>query len=80
MTTAKHSKTAAPLPEDAVGAPRKPRGFAAMTPEMRAELSRKGGVAAHQAGSAHEFTPAEAREAGRKGGAASQAKRKAAAE
>jgi hypothetical protein len=34
----------------------------------RREIGRKGGRAAHQRGTAHEWTPAEAREAGRKGG------------
>jgi general stress protein YciG len=33
------------------------------------EIARKGGKAAHAQGRAHEFTPDEAREAGRKGGA-----------
>jgi len=32
------------------------------------ELASEGGRAAHEKGAAHEFTPAEAREAGRKGG------------
>lgn len=32
------------------------------------EISRLGGLAAHAKGTAHKFTPAEAREAGRKGG------------
>jgi general stress protein YciG len=35
------------------------------------EIARKGGKAAHQKGSAHEWTSEEAREAGRKGGMAS---------
>jgi general stress protein YciG len=34
------------------------------------EIASKGGKAAHQKGTAHEFTPEEAREAGRKGGQA----------
>jgi general stress protein YciG len=46
------------------------RGFAAMTPEKRREISRKGGQAAHAARTAHLFTPEEARIAGRKGGKA----------
>lgn len=44
------------------------RGFASMSPERQREIARKGGKAAHQKGTAHEFTPQEAREAGRKGG------------
>ena len=44
------------------------RGFAALDREKQREIARKGGRAAHQKGTAHEFTPGEAREAGRKGG------------
>lgn len=44
------------------------RGFASMDPEKQREIARKGGRAAHEKGSAHEFSPDEAREAGRKGG------------
>lgn len=47
---------------------KKPRGFAAMDPKKVSEIARKGGKASHACGSAHEFTPDEAREAGRKGG------------
>ena len=39
------------------------------------DIARKGGKAAHTAGTAHEFTSEEAREAGRKGGRATHAKR-----
>ena len=46
------------------------RGFASMAPEKQREIAAKGGRAAHEAGTAHEFTPEEAREAGRKGGEA----------
>jgi general stress protein YciG len=42
------------------------------------EIARKGGKAAHTAGTAHEFTAEEAREAGRKGGKATHAKRRGA--
>ncbi len=44
------------------------RGFAAMDPEKQREIARKGGKAAHEKGTAHEFTADEARQAGRKGG------------
>ena len=44
------------------------RGFASMAAEKQKEIARKGGRAAHEKGRAHEFTPDEAREAGRKGG------------
>lgn len=57
---------------------KKPRGFAAMDRSLVAEIARKGGKAAHQHGTAHEFTAEEAREAGRKGGRATHAKRRAA--
>ena len=56
--------------------PRKPRGFAAMDRKIVSEIARKGGKAAHTAGTAHEFTSDEARAAGRKGGLASHAKRR----
>ena len=56
---------------------KKKRGFAAMDPKLVAELARRGGKAAHAAGTAHEFTAEEARENGRKGGIASHAARKA---
>jgi len=39
-------------------------------------IASKGGKAAHSAGTAHEFTSAEARVAGRKGGLATHAKRR----
>ena len=44
------------------------RGFASMTPEKQREIASKGGRAAHQKGTAHEWTSEEARSAGRKGG------------
>ena len=46
------------------------RGFASMNEEKQREIARMGGRAAHEKGTAHEFTPEEAREAGRKGGEA----------
>ncbi len=39
-----------------------------MDQEKQREIARKGGKAAHQKGTAHEFTSDEARAAGRKGG------------
>jgi general stress protein YciG len=44
------------------------RGFASMDPERQRQIAREGGKAAHVKGTAHEFTPEEARNAGRKGG------------
>ena len=47
------------------------RGFASMDRSKQKEIASKGGKAAHQKGTAHEWTSEEAREAGRKGGMAS---------
>jgi hypothetical protein len=47
------------------------RGFASMDRSKQREIASKGGKAAHQKGTAHEWTSDEAREAGRKGGMAS---------
>ena len=55
---------------------KRPRGFAAMDRKQVSEIARKGGKAAHSAGTAHEFTSEEARVAGRKGGRATHAKRR----
>ena len=44
------------------------RGFASMSPEKQREIASKGGRAAHEKGTAHEWTADEARSAGRKGG------------
>jgi len=48
------------------------RGFASMSPEKQREIASKGGRAAHEKGTAHEWTAAEARNAGRKGGQVSR--------
>jgi general stress protein YciG len=48
------------------------RGFASMSPERQREIASKGGRAAHEKGTAHEWTPEEARRAGRKGGQVSR--------
>lgn len=44
------------------------RGFASMDEARQREIASKGGKAAHEKGTAHEWSSAEAREAGRKGG------------
>jgi general stress protein YciG len=44
------------------------RGFASMSSEKQREIASKGGRAAHEKGTAHEWTADEARAAGRKGG------------
>jgi len=46
------------------------RGFASMDADKQKKIASKGGKAAHAQGRAHEFTPEEAREAGRAGGRA----------
>lgn len=43
-----------------------------MTPEKQREIASKGGRAAHEKGTAHEWTTDEARSAGRKGGQVSR--------
>lgn len=53
----------------ASGTPAK-RGFAAMDQNQQREIASKGGQAAHQKGTAHEFDSEEARRAGQKGGEA----------
>lgn len=50
------------------------RGFASMDPERQREIASEGGKAAHEKGTAHEFTSEEAREAGREGGKAAHEK------
>lgn len=54
---------------------RKPRGFAAMDPEKVRAIASKGGKAAHELGTAHQFSSDEARNAGRKGGVAPHVRR-----
>ena len=44
------------------------RGFAAMDKAKQREIASKGGTAAHEKGTAHEWTTSEARAAGRRGG------------
>jgi hypothetical protein len=48
--------------------PASQRGFAAMDRDKQRSIASKGGRAAHEKGTAHEFTPEEARNAGKKGG------------
>lgn len=58
-------------PESEPTTERKPssqRGFAAMERDKQRAIASKGGRAAHEKGTAHEFTPDEARMAGKKGG------------
>lgn len=66
------SENAAPAAEE-----RRPRrrGFAAMDQTRVKEIASKGGKAAHAAGTAHQFSSDEARNAGRKGGMAPHVRR-----
>ena len=50
------------------------RGFASMDPARQREIASQGGKAAHEKGTAHEFTSDEARAAGSKGGKAAHEK------
>ncbi len=50
--------------------PKSRRGFAAMDAVKQRDIASRGGKAAHQKGTAHEFSAEEARLAGRKGGEA----------
>lgn len=47
-----------------------------MDPEKQRAIARKGGRAAHEKGTAHEWTSDEARRAGRKGGLMSHQRRR----
>lgn len=55
------------------------RGFASMDKDKQRAIASKGGKAAHQKGTAHEWTSEEAKLAGRKGGIVSR-RRKVATE
>ena len=46
------------------------RGFAGMSDQRQRQIAAAGGRAAHKQGTAHEFSAAEARKAGQKGGEA----------
>lgn len=51
------------------------RGFASMDAAKRREIASKGGKAAHEKGTAHQWTSEEASAAGKAGGAISAARR-----
>lgn len=48
--------------------PKQRRGFASMSPEKQRAIASKGGRAAHEKGTGHEWDSASAAAAGRKGG------------
>ncbi len=56
------------LPDGGVMTGKSRRGFASMDPERQKEIASRGGRAAHEKGTAHEWSSDEARHAGRKGG------------
>lgn len=53
------------------------QGFASMDAKKQRNIARSGGKAAHEKGTAHEWTSTTAQAAGRKGGMASAAARRA---
>jgi len=58
------SKSSASKPSENKQSDTSKRGFASMDPEQQREIASEGGRAAHEKGTAHEFTPEEARRAG----------------
>src|SRR5215470_4050569 len=74
MRCSRHDRTPLPGEEDNVA--KEDRGFASMDRAKQREIASKGGKAAHQKGTAHEWTSEEARDAGRKGGIASHRRRR----
>lgn len=54
---------------------RQAHGFAGMNPARQREIASKGGRAAHLKGTAHQWTSAEARDAGKAGGRISRGSR-----
>lgn len=56
------------MPNTGKGGGTSNRGFASMDEDKQRKIASKGGKAAHEKGTAHEWNSQEAREAGRKGG------------
>ena len=52
------------------------RGFASMDPEQQRQIASSGGRTAHKKGVAYQWSSAEAREAGRRGGLKSAERRR----
>jgi len=69
-TRSKRSRSRSSRPRRAARASSNGRGFAGMTHQRQRAIAAEGGRAAHQQGTAHEFSPSEARQAGQKGGEA----------
>ena len=68
MSTTSTSTNLADVTQQLAPPKKSQRGFASMSKEKQRQIASKGGHAAHQKGTAHEFSPDEARAAGRKGG------------
>lgn len=62
------------MTESGNNAPKKKVGLASVSLERRKEIASLGGKAAHANGNTHEWTPLEARAAGRLGGKATRRK------
>jgi len=75
QNTSATDESKAPEKTETVVKVRRPRGFAAMDRSKVSEIASKGGKAAHAAGTAHQFTSDEARQAGKKGGVAPHVRR-----
>ena len=69
-TRSKRSRSRSSRPRRASRASSNGRGFAGMTDQRQRAIAAEGGRAAHEQGTAHEFSSAEARQAGQKGGEA----------
>ena len=65
------------MASDHQGGGKSNRGFASMDPQRQREIASEGGRAAHEKGTAHEFTSEEAREAAARAAARSANRRKA---
>ena len=64
-----------PTPDQTPAKPKSKGGFASMDRVRQKEIASLGGKAAHAKGTAHEWTPAEAKAVGSLGGNATKTKR-----
>jgi len=75
-TDPRRSRDEQPRDGEEANVAKEDRGFASMDRVKQRDIASKGGKAAHQKGTAHEWTSEEARDAGRKGGIASHRRRR----
>src|SRR3989304_635086 len=75
-TDPRRSRDEQPRDGEEANVAKEDRGFASMDRVKQRDIASKGGKAAHQKGTAHEWTSEEARDAGRKGGIASHQRRR----